>query len=96
MPCFEEVLAEDGYADMFAIARQLVKYGFDGTIDVDHVFRNPNAGKDAPSLAGGSVWSAGYATGYMKVLSTLRIRRKKEVAKPWPCTSPLESSPCWS
>lgn len=69
MPYFEEVLAEDGYADMFAIAKQLVKYGFDGTIDVDHVFRNPEwAGKDAPSLAGGSVWSAGYATGYMKGL----------------------------
>lgn len=69
MPYFEEVLAEDGYADMFSIAKQLVKYGFDGTIDVDHVYRNPEwAGKDAPSLAGGSVWSAGYATGYMKGL----------------------------
>ncbi|WP_297182245.1 hypothetical protein [uncultured Enorma sp.] len=33
------------------------------------MFRNPEwAGKDAPSLAGGSVWSAGYATGYMKGL----------------------------
>lgn len=71
MPYFEETLAEDGYADMFAIARKLVECGYEGMINVDHVFRIPEGMAErvgGASLAGGSVWSAGYATGYMKGL----------------------------
>lgn len=71
VPVFEETLAEDGYADMFAIARQLVRSGYEGMMNVDHVFRAPDGGEHTfagGTLAGGSIWSAAYATGYMKGL----------------------------
>lgn len=71
MPYFEETLAQDGYFDMFSIARQLVRSGYEGTMNVDHVFRGPDGGENTfagGTLAGGSVWSAAYANGYMKGL----------------------------
>lgn len=61
MPYFEETLAEDGYADMYAIMKQLVKCGYDGLISVDHVFRGVKS-------LGGNISSLGYAIGYMKGL----------------------------
>lgn len=61
MPVFEEVLCEDGYADMVAIMKELVQSGFDGFLSVDHGFAGyPSTGGELSSLA--------YATGYMKGL----------------------------
>ncbi len=39
---FEETLAQDGYADMYAIMKQFVKSGYDGSIFCDHAFRSVN------------------------------------------------------
>lgn len=61
MPYFEEVLAEDGYADMYLIMKQLVRCGYDGLISVDHAFRG------YPSM-GGMTGSFAYPTGYLKGL----------------------------
>ncbi|SDF77204.1 mannonate dehydratase [Sporomusa acidovorans] len=35
---FEEVLCQDGYADMYAIMKQLVRYGYKGGLFCDHAF----------------------------------------------------------
>ncbi len=59
MPYFEETLIEDGYADMYAIMKQLVKCGFDGQLNIDHPFFN----QDGKSM---SDMSAAYFMGYMK------------------------------
>lgn len=61
MPYFEETLAEDGYADMYAVMKQLVICGYDGAISVDHVFAGVKS-------LGGRIPSLGFATGYMKGL----------------------------
>lgn len=61
LPVFEEVLSEDGYANMYRIMKQFVLCGFDGYISVDHGF----AGYAA---TGGELASMAYATGYMKGL----------------------------
>ena len=61
MPVFEEVLSEDGYANMYEIMKQFVRCGFDGYISVDHGFLGyPEMGGELSSLA--------YATGHMKGL----------------------------
>ena len=61
MPVFEEVLSEDGYANMYQIMKQFVRCGFDGYISVDHGFAGyPEMGGELASLA--------YATGHMKGL----------------------------
>ena len=61
MPVFEEVLSEDGYANMYEIMKQFVRCGFDGFISVDHGFAGyPETGGELGSLA--------YATGHMKGL----------------------------
>lgn len=44
---FEEVLAQDGYADMYAIMKQFVKSGYTGSIFCDHAFASVN-----PTLLG--------------------------------------------
>lgn len=59
MPYFEEVLLEDGYADMYAIMKQLVRCGCDALISVDH------ASHGIPEF-GGMAGAYGYSTGYMK------------------------------
>lgn len=61
MPYFEEVLAEDGYADLYPVMKQLVACGYDGLISVDHAFRG------YPSM-GGVTGSFAYPTGYLKGL----------------------------
>ncbi|MFQ8741578.1 MAG: mannonate dehydratase [Clostridium sp.] len=61
MPYFEEVLLEDGYADMYRIMKQLVRYGCDALISVDHVAHG------VPEF-GGMAGAYGYSTGYMKGL----------------------------
>lgn len=51
VPYFEEVLAEDGYADMYAIMKKFVECGYDGLMSVDHVFSHNSglagSGEDA-------------------------------------------------
>ena len=61
LPVFEEVLCEDGYADMYAIMKQLVACGCDAVISVDHGFR-PTEG------FGGMTGTFIYPTGFMKGL----------------------------
>lgn len=61
MPVFEEVLSEDGYADMYEIMKQFVRCGFDGFMSVDHGF-------SGYAETGGELASLAYATGHMKGL----------------------------
>lgn len=61
MPYFEEVLLEDGYADMYPIMKEFVRCGYDGLISVDH------ASHGIPEF-GGMAGAYGYSTGYMKGL----------------------------
>lgn len=44
---FEETLAQDGYADMYELMKQLIRSGFDGPIFCDHAARSVN-----PTLLG--------------------------------------------
>lgn len=71
LPYFEETLLEDGYADMYDIMKHIIRSGFDGYLNIDHPFFNPD-GK------GMSERSAAYFTGYMKALLHCA---EKEVAK---------------
>ena len=61
LPVFEETLAEDGYADMYAIMKQLVACGCNAVISIDHGFR-PMEG------FGGMTGAFAYPTGFMKGL----------------------------
>lgn len=61
LPVFEEVLAEDGYADMYDIMKQLVACNCQAVISIDHGFK-PMEG------FGGMAGSFCYPTGYMKGL----------------------------
>lgn len=61
LPRFEEVLCEDGYADMYAIIKRLVACDCEAVISVDHGF--------APMEGfGGMTGSFCYPTGFMKGL----------------------------
>lgn len=71
MPVFEETLMEDGYADMYAIMKQLVACACDAVISIDHGF--------APMEGfGGMAGSYCYPTGYMK---GLMYAAEKELGK---------------
>ena len=61
MPYFEETLAEDGYANMYAIMKQLVSYDSDAVISIDHAFKGYGS-------LGGQLGSSAYPTGYLKGL----------------------------
>ena len=61
MPYFEETLLEDGYADMYAIMKQLVKCGYNGFLNIDHSFFD-DAGKRPDPV------SEAYFLGYMKAM----------------------------
>lgn len=61
LPVFEEVLAEDGYADMYAIMKQLVACNCNAVISIDHGFRPMDN-------FGGMPGSFCYPTGFMKGL----------------------------
>lgn len=61
LPVFEETLAEDGYADMYAIMKQLVACDCNAVISIDHGFK-PIEG------FGGMPGSFCYPTGFMKGL----------------------------
>jgi mannonate dehydratase len=61
LPRFEETLAEDGYADMYAIMKQLIECDCNAVISIDHAFR-PMDG------FGGMMGSFAYPTGFMKGL----------------------------
>ena len=61
LPVFEEVLCEDGYADMYAIMKQLVACDCNAVISVDHGFQ-PTKG------FGGMTGTFVYPTGFMKGL----------------------------
>lgn len=61
LPVFEEVLCEDGYADMYAIMKQLVACGCQAVISIDHGFQ-PTEG------FGGRTGTHLYPTGFMKGL----------------------------
>lgn len=75
MPYFEETLLEDGYADMHAILEQLVRCGYDGQLNIDHSFFNPD-GK------GMSKVSEAYLLGYLKgMLSSAERQIQKEGGK---------------
>lgn len=63
IPYFEEVLAEDGYADMYAIMKKFVECGYDGLMSVDHVF-SPHE-KDNPNRTVGYCYPTGYAKGLL-------------------------------
>ena len=67
MPYFEETLLEDGYADMFAIMKDIVRSGFDGFLNIDHPFFTADGKKM-------SEHSAAYYTGYMKALLHTAVR----------------------
>ena len=70
LPYFEETLAEDGYADMYAIMKQLVTCKCDAVISIDHAF--------APIEGfGGLPGSFAYSTGYMKALMHIAERENK-------------------
>ena len=71
LPAFEETLAEDGYADMYAIMKQLVRCGYEGPISIDHAFRG------YPEL-GGQLGAYAYPTGYMKGLMRAAERELAE------------------
>ena len=61
LPVFEETLAEDGYADMYAIMKKLVACDCSAVISIDHGFR-PMEG------FGGMPGAFSYPTGFMKGL----------------------------
>ena len=61
LPVFEEVLIEDGYANMYTIMKALVASGTDAVISIDHA-------ADAVEGYGGLIGSFAYPTGYMKGL----------------------------
>lgn len=61
LPDFQETLAEDGYADMYAIMKQFVMCDCDAVISIDHAFK-PMDG------FGGMPGAFAYSTGYMKGL----------------------------
>ena len=61
LPVFEEVLIEDGYANMYTIMKALVLSGTDAVISIDHA-------ADAVEGYGGLIGSFAYPTGYMKGL----------------------------
>lgn len=61
LPCFEETLCEDGYANMYAIMKQFVRCGFDGYMSIDHAF-------DGSPAMGGMLGAFAYPTGYLKGL----------------------------
>ena len=61
LPVFQETLAEDGYADMYAIMKQLVSCDCNAVISIDHGFR-PVEG------FGGMAGAFCYPTGFMKGL----------------------------
>ena len=71
LPAFEETLAEDGYADMYAIMKRLVACGYEGPISIDHAFRG------YPAL-GGQLGAYAYPTGYMKGLMRAAERELAE------------------
>lgn len=59
IPMFEEVLSEDGYANMYAIMKQFVICGYEGPISIDHAFKGYES-------VGGRLASQAYPTGHMK------------------------------
>ena len=61
LPVFEETLAEDGCADMYAVMKELVRAQCQAVISVDHSFQ-PVEG------FGGRTGSIAYPTGFMKGL----------------------------
>ncbi len=61
MPYFEETLAEDGYANMYAVMKRLICCGSNAVISIDHAF------KGYESL-GGRLGAFAYPTGYLKGL----------------------------
>lgn len=61
LPYFEETLAEDGYANMYAIMKALVKSNCDAVISIDHAFRGNES-------LGGRTVNMAYPTGYLKGL----------------------------
>ena len=61
LPMFEEVLPEDGYADMYAIMKQLVACDCNAVISIDHGFK-------PMENFGGMPGSFCYPTGFMKGL----------------------------
>lgn len=61
IPYFEETLSEDGYANMYAIMKQLVACGYEGPISIDHAFKGYES-------TGGMIGSFAYPTGHMKGL----------------------------
>ena len=61
LPVFEETLAEDGYADMYAIMKELIQCDCSAVISIDHAFKPMND-------FGGMVGTFAYPTGFMKGL----------------------------
>ena len=61
LPVFEEVLIEDGYANMYTVMKALVASETDAVISIDHA-------ADAIEGYGGLIGSFAYPTGYMKGL----------------------------
>lgn len=59
IPYFEETLAEDGYAEMYAIVKQFVRCSYNGLMSIDHAFRGY-------PTTGGRIGSFAYPTGYLK------------------------------
>ncbi len=71
MPYFEETLAEDGYANMYAIMKQLVACDCNAVISIDHAFRGYES-------VGGQLGAFAYPTGYLKgLMHSAEIELKK-------------------
>jgi D-mannonate dehydratase len=75
MPYFEETLAEDGYANMYAIMKQLVACDSNAVISIDHAFKGYES-------VGGMLGSSAYPTGYLKgLMHAAEVELKKRSYK---------------
>lgn len=73
IPVFEEVLSEDGYANMYEIMKQLVVFGYEGPISIDHAY----AGYES---VGGRLTAQAYPLGHMKgMLHAIEISLGKRI-----------------
>lgn len=60
LPCFTETFVDDGYQDMYLVMKEFIRYGYNGTLTMDHTpLMVPTAG---------NIGETAYAVGYLKAL----------------------------
>lgn len=60
LPCFTETFVDDGYQDMYLVMKEFIRYGYNGTLTMDHTpLMVPSAG---------NIGETAYAVGYLKAL----------------------------